>query len=58
MLIALLFVRLDSIARDAELEDFSMEDLCRLADILHDGCLRAVKEYDEKLNEDPNFDGE
>ena len=49
--------RLAAIARDAELEDYPMEDLSRMADILHDGCVKAVKDYDEKLLEDPNFDG-
>ena len=49
--------RLDAIAVDAELEDKPTEDLVRLADILHNGCLRAVAEYEEKLKEDPNFDG-
>ncbi|KAJ7384592.1 transcriptional regulator [Desmophyllum pertusum] len=49
--------RLDAIATDAELEDKPAEDLNRLADILHNGCLRAVEEYEEKLKEDANFDG-
>ncbi|XP_031564506.1 chromodomain-helicase-DNA-binding protein 1-like isoform X2 [Actinia tenebrosa] len=49
--------RLDAIATDAELDDKPKEDIERLSDILHDGCLRAVKEYNEKLQEDPNFDG-
>ena len=50
--------RLDAIARDAELEEKSMEELSRLASILHNGCLKAVGEYEDKLKEDPNFDGE
>lgn len=49
--------RLDAIAADAELEDKSPEDLSRLADILHNSCEKAVGEYEEKLKEDPNFDG-
>lgn len=53
-----LYPRLDAIATDAELEDKPAEDLNRLADILHNGCLRAVEEYEEKLKEDANFDGE
>ena len=53
----MVYPRLDAIAIDAELEDKPPEDLSRLADILHNGCLRAVSEYEEKLQEDPNFDG-
>ena len=52
-----IYLRLDAIAVDAELEDKPPDDLSRLADILHNGCERAVKEYEEKLKEDPNFDG-
>ena len=53
-----IYRRLDAIAADAELEDKPQEDLSRLAEILHNGCERAVAEYEEKLKEDPNFDGE
>lgn len=49
--------RLDAIAIDAELDDKPSEDIERLSSILHDGCKRAVREYNEKLQEDPNFDG-
>lgn len=49
--------RLESIATDAELDDKSSEDLKRLADILHNSCIKAVAEYEDKLKEDPNFDG-
>ena len=52
-----IYPRLDAIAADAELEDKPPEDLSRLADILHNGCERAVVEYEEKLKEDANFDG-
>lgn len=52
------YPRLEAIATDAELEDKSTEDLARLADILHNSCVKAVAEYEEKLQEDPNFDGE
>ena len=52
-----MYHRLDAIAADAELEDKSPEDLSRLADILHNSCEKAVGEYEEKLKEDPNFDG-
>ena len=48
---------MDSIAIDAELEDKSKEGLAKLANALHDGCVKEVKDYDEKLNQDPNFDG-
>lgn len=50
-------LRLESIATDAELDDKSSEDLTRLADILHNSCIKAVAEYEDKLKEDPNFDG-
>ena len=50
-------LRLESIATDAELDDKSTEDLTRLADILHNSCIKAVAEYEDKLKEDPNFDG-
>ena len=50
--------RLEAIATDAELEDKSPDDLSRLADILHNSCVKAVGEYEDKLKEDPNFDGE
>ena len=49
--------RLESVATDAELDDKSSEDLTRLADILHNSCIKAVAEYEDKLKEDPNFDG-
>ena len=50
--------RLDAIAGDAELQEKSQADLQRLADTLNNNCLNAMKEYEEKLKEDPNFDGE
>eukprot|EP00794_Sanderia_malayensis_P009568 gene9568-10557_t len=49
--------RLDAIAADAELQEKSMAELTKLADLLHDGCENAIKEYQEKLLQDPNFDG-
>ena len=49
--------RLDEIAADAELQEKSTAELTKLANALHDGCERAIKEYQEKLVSDPNFDG-
>lgn len=45
------------IAVDAELEDKSKEDIAKLANALHDGCVKEVKDYEEKLSQDPSFDG-
>lgn len=39
-----LFDRLDAIARDAELVDKSEHDLRRLAETVHNGCVRTLKE--------------
>lgn len=36
--------RLDAIARDAELVDKSEHDLKRLAETVHNGCLRTLRE--------------
>lgn len=49
--------RLDSIAEDAELQEKSEADLSRLIDTLQSQCEQAMKEYEEKLKEDPMFDG-
>jgi len=49
--------RLDDIAADAELQEKSVADLKNLATMLHDGCEKATKEYQEKLVSDPTFDG-
>ena len=49
--------RLDAIAADAELQEKSMTDINRLANLIHSGCEQAVKDYQEKLVQDPNFDG-
>ena len=49
--------RLDDIAADAELQEKSVADLKKLATMLHDGCEKATKEYQEKLVSDPTFDG-
>ncbi len=51
------YSRLDAIAADAELQEKSVAELTKLADLLHDGCERAIKEYQEKLVQDANFDG-
>ena len=50
-------LRLDAIAADAELQEKSVAELTRLADLLHDGCENAIKDYQEKLVQDPTFDG-
>lgn len=51
-------LRLDDIAADAELQEKSIAELTKLANKLHDGCEKAIKEYQEKLVSDPTFDGE
>ena len=38
------FLRLDAIARDAELVDKSEQDLKRLAETVHNGCVRTLRE--------------
>lgn len=37
-------LRLDAIARDAELVDKSEHDLKRLAETVHNGCVRTLRE--------------
>ncbi|XP_065188566.1 chromodomain-helicase-DNA-binding protein 1-like isoform X2 [Sycon ciliatum] len=49
--------RLDAIAADAQLTEKSTADLCRLGELIHDGCVDEEKKYDERLISDPNFDG-
>ena len=49
--------RLDAIAGDAELQEKSEADLKHLADLLQTQCESAMKEYEQKLLDDPNFDG-
>lgn len=49
--------RLDVIAVDAELEDKSYEEIVKLANAIHDGCIKEMKDYDERLKQDPDFDG-
>lgn len=39
-----LHLRLDAIARDAELVDKSEHDLKRLAETVHNGCVRTLRE--------------
>ena len=51
-------LRLDAIAADAGLTEKSTADLHRLGEMLHDGCVQADKEYDERLKTDAKFDGE
>lgn len=42
--IVLLYYRLDAIARDAELVDKSETDLRRLGELVHNGCIKALKD--------------
>ncbi|XP_072037799.1 LOW QUALITY PROTEIN: chromodomain-helicase-DNA-binding protein 1-like [Amphiura filiformis] len=50
--------RLEAIAGDAELQEKSQADLKKMGDLLHDGCVKAVQEYEEKMKENPaGFDG-
>ena len=46
------------IALDAELEDKTYEEVVKLANAIHEGCIKEMKEYDERLKQDPEFDGE
>lgn len=48
---------MEAIAGDAGLQEKSQADLERLGNMLHDGCVRAIEEYEAKQKEDPNFDG-
>ena len=52
-----LIYRLEPIAFDAELQEKSQADLERLAQLLKEGCETAMKEYEDKLKDDPTFDG-
>ncbi|XP_041464759.1 chromodomain-helicase-DNA-binding protein 2-like isoform X3 [Lytechinus variegatus] len=49
--------RLEAIAGDAELQEKSQADLKRLGTLLHDSCVKAVEEYNERLKADNDFDG-
>lgn len=49
--------RLDSIAEDAELTDKSVNELKELGELLKSSCEQAVKDYQEKLLQDEQFDG-
>lgn len=42
--IVLFYYRLDAIARDAELVDKSETDLRRLGELVHNGCIKALKD--------------
>uniref|UniRef100_A0A4W3I8Q9 Chromodomain helicase DNA binding protein 2 n=1 Tax=Callorhinchus milii TaxID=7868 RepID=A0A4W3I8Q9_CALMI len=44
---------LEAIARDAELVEKSIADLKRLGELIHNGCVLALKEYEEQLKETP-----
>lgn len=45
------FLRLECIARDAELVDKSIADLKRLGELIHNSCVSAMQEYEEQLKE-------
>lgn len=38
------YYRLDAVARDAELVDKSETDLRRLGELVHNGCIKALKD--------------
>lgn len=44
-------LRLECIARDAELVDKSVADLKRLGELIHNSCVSAMQEYEEQLKE-------
>uniref|UniRef100_A0A8C4Y377 Chromodomain helicase DNA binding protein 2 n=1 Tax=Gopherus evgoodei TaxID=1825980 RepID=A0A8C4Y377_9SAUR len=46
-------LRLECIARDAELVDKSVADLKRLGELIHNSCVSAMQEYEEQLKENP-----
>uniref|UniRef100_A0A8C3T2I6 DNA helicase n=1 Tax=Chelydra serpentina TaxID=8475 RepID=A0A8C3T2I6_CHESE len=46
-------LRLECIARDAELVDKSIADLKRLGELIHNSCVSAMQEYEEQLKENP-----
>ena len=50
--------RLEAIAGDAELQEKAQADLKRLGTLLHDSCVKAVEDYNERLKADNDFDGE
>lgn len=45
------FLRLECIARDAELVDKSVADLKRLGELIHNSCVSAMQEYEDQLKE-------
>ena len=49
--------RLDAISEDAELTDKSTSELKELSELLKSSCEQTVKEYEEKLLQDEQFDG-
>ena len=56
--LVLFLLRLDVITVDAELEDKTYDEVVKLATAIHDGCIKEMKEYDERLKQDPEFDGQ
>ena len=51
-------LRLECIARDAELVDKSVADLKRLGELIHNSCVSAMQEYEEQLKENASARGE
>lgn len=51
------FLRLDAIAEDAELQEKSEADLLRLAEYLRRACEDAIKEHNQKLQENQAPEG-
>ena len=53
-----MFYRLDAIAIDAELQEKTEAELKRVAEHLQTGVEQAIKEFEEKLKEEPNAEGQ
>ena len=53
----IIWFSLDSIAEDAELTDKATAELLEVGEVLKSSCEQAVKEYQEKLLQDEQFDG-
>jgi chromodomain-helicase-DNA-binding protein 1 len=49
--------RLDAIAGEAELNEKSTSDLKRIADLVRTRCEEAMKEHEEKKDEENNGEG-
>ena len=57
ILLVFLSTRLDAVAEDAELTEKSSGQLKEMGDLLKRLCEETVKEYEEKLLQDEQFDG-